>query len=227
MDQEAINYFRKGKDNGLLYNFDLIPLIDGFDFYEFCDNGQKQTGDYGGFIVITDKQYIVGYNSGFGIGSHRNVFARVYRDIHGGGPVNSDIETMEFERKLLTSALVGKIHFELTAQLDAPTHHTGHIHFDFTAPGSKNQIKPITEKQFKQFKKFYEKYNKDIKYVCQRFDFKIILTYHDTFGELITVTSSDLQALYNFMENHIYPGFVYPGTDTETILLEQKIKKFE
>jgi len=225
MDQNATNYFRKGRDNGPLLNFDLIPLIDGFDFYEFCDNGQKQTGDYGGFIVITDKQFIVGYNSGFGVGSHRDVFARVYRDIHGGGPINSELEAIEFERKLITSAIVGKIHFELTASLDVPSYYSGHIHFDLTVPGSKGQIKPITIKQFNNFKKFYEKYNKDIEYVCQKFDFKIILTYYDLFGALVTITSFSLDSLYTFMETHICSDFVYPELDTENVILEQKIKK--
>ena len=134
---------------------------------------------------------------------------------------------MEYERQLMCSAILGKIEFELTGSLDKQQYYCGRIHFDFTAPGSSSQIKPITRKQFEQFKKFYEKYNEDIKYTCQKFDFNVECTYHDSTGRPRGDISFNLDFVYSFMERHIIDGFVYPGTDDERILFDPRIKKLK
>ena len=72
-------------------NYDLFPLIKDFDFYSFIDYAEKHKNivtDYGGFIVITPKQYVIGYNSNFGTGSHLASLARVTKDIYGGGNIH-------------------------------------------------------------------------------------------------------------------------------------------
>ena len=50
---------------GSAYNYDLTPLIENFTFYDFVTKIENNQ-DHGGFLVITDNQYIIGYNAGFG-----------------------------------------------------------------------------------------------------------------------------------------------------------------
>ena len=55
------NYYVKGRTSGSKWNFDLQPLITDFNFYDFCCSANSS--DHGGFLVITDKQYVVDYTN--------------------------------------------------------------------------------------------------------------------------------------------------------------------
>ena len=61
-------WYQNRNDNGRDYNYDITPLIQNFDFYDFIDYAERfkeEIKDYGAFIVITNKQYIIGYNASF------------------------------------------------------------------------------------------------------------------------------------------------------------------
>ena len=47
------------------FNYSIFDSIGDFDFYSFIDYAEKHKkviSDYGAFIVITPKQYVIGYN---------------------------------------------------------------------------------------------------------------------------------------------------------------------
>ena len=53
-------FYQNRNDNGRDYNYDITPLIQNFDFYDFIDYAERfkeEIKDYGAFIVITNKQY--------------------------------------------------------------------------------------------------------------------------------------------------------------------------
>ena len=97
-------FYQNRNSNGDDYNYDILPLIENFDFYEFIDYAERfkeEIKDYGAFIVITNKQYIIGYNASFGTGTHLSSFARVMKDIKGGGRILDSNEA-----KLLTDECI-------------------------------------------------------------------------------------------------------------------------
>ena len=87
----VIDYYYGRKDGtNPNINFDITPLINRFDFYDYLIESTKEGyTSQSGFLIITENQYILGYNEGYGIGSHGNIFARAMKDIHGGGKINS------------------------------------------------------------------------------------------------------------------------------------------
>ena len=86
------NAFFANKDTGRSdYNFNLKELTENFSFLDFVFDVQRgEAKYYGGFVVCTPKQYIVGYNAKFGSGSHNASYARFIKDMQGGGKIFSD-----------------------------------------------------------------------------------------------------------------------------------------
>ena len=73
-DEDILREFYSNKDSHLMsYNFDLKELMDNFTMLNFVKNGRKvclseEGVDFGGFFVCTPKQYVIGYNSNYGVG---------------------------------------------------------------------------------------------------------------------------------------------------------------
>ena len=58
------------------YSASILPMIEEFDLVKLMSNPCRgDQFDNGGFLVLTDHQYIVGYNLEFGMRSHELSFA--------------------------------------------------------------------------------------------------------------------------------------------------------
>ena len=99
-------FYNRKSGLGSSWNYDLIPLITNFSFYKFISDAKSD--EFGGFIVITDKQYIIGYNAGFGYGTHASSFTRVMKDINGGGRINSAKELMNLTNECCKKFIVAR-----------------------------------------------------------------------------------------------------------------------
>ena len=162
MDKSNIDvynsYYNRKVGGGSNYNFELEPLINNFSFIDFISEGiEYQYDDYGAFLVITDKQYIIGYNAGFGVGGHHSAFARVFKDICGGGTINNDRDMVRLCSSCKSNFLIARIVFEKVYD-DC----VGCIRFIYPKDG-------ITAEQFTVFEKFYEDYNKEISLTVRRY----------------------------------------------------------
>ena len=81
-DQEAfLSYF---SDITEFNKYDLaMDSLAGFSFDKFFKNYMYHEKDYGGFIIITDKQYLVGYNKNQqGVEHHCDAIAKAYVTLH-------------------------------------------------------------------------------------------------------------------------------------------------
>jgi len=74
-------YGARKSGNVTEYNFDINKMIKDFSFYDFIDQTRGGKKDNGAFLVVTDKQYILGYNADYGLGSHQQSFARCEAEI--------------------------------------------------------------------------------------------------------------------------------------------------
>ena len=166
---DNIDGFLQKRDKGSDYNFELQPLIENFNFYDFvsyAEYGKKEMQDYGGFLVITDKQYVIGYNAWFGQGTHMGSFARTMKDMHGGGVISTQRDAFHLEFLCTRKYLTARIVYEClgTDEFDRPLY-SGYINFGLS------DYKPTPE-QFEVFKKFYEDYNDDLKKVITKYGIK-------------------------------------------------------
>ncbi len=195
MDQDLLNHYAKGRTAGSKYNFDLETLMKGFDFYEFCDNAGEQ--DSNAFIVFTNHQYIMGYTAGFGEGSHVHAFARIYKELHGGGEIRSEGEAINYSSLLQRDYLTVRVFCAETQGLRGP-YHQGRIYFD---TDSIYRHQPdITPSQYEQFLKFCEKYADDIKRICE--EYGMVVEFHTTEnGKIKRHTSKSLDEIAEYLQS--------------------------
>ena len=196
---------------GSKYNYDLEPLISNFTFYDFVTKIESSE-EHGAFLVITNNQYIIGYNAGFGAGTHLSAFARTEQDINDNSKssINNDQDAIRLSRKCATNYITARIIFERTGENNygRPTY-SGYIHFNLKEFGGK-----ITPSQFEMFKEFYEDYNEDIKYITARYNFIVSINYVDSNKKSIRKEAKDLDELYNYLEQNI---------DNNKVIEEEKI----
>ena len=176
------------------YNFDLKELIDGFSFVDFVHYVQNGSTEYnGGFLVFTPKQYILGYNAEFGTGSHNRTFARVEKDLNGGG----EIETYQDMLKLSTECrnkyfhariLYGKVSDEILGI------HKFKGFIDFYVPDR------ISPRVLESFKRFYEDYDEEIKLVNRNTGLEFSVNYYKH-GDSGFTSNSSLEELYIYLES--------------------------
>ena len=97
------------------YNFDLAEMMKNFNFYDFCaeaKGSRNYSVEHGALLVITDRQYILSYNSSFGIGSHAATSVRVYADIHGIGKVHNNRTASEMYSKCVFQYITARIAYD-------------------------------------------------------------------------------------------------------------------
>lgn len=196
---------------GSAYNYDLTPLIENFTFYDFVTKIENNQ-DHGGFLVITDNQYIIGYNAGFGSGTHLSAFARTIVDINEGPDRNiiTDHEAIILSKKCSLNYITARIIYECVGEdIYGRQMYSGYINFNLNEFGRK-----ITPNQFASFKEFYDDYNEDIKYVTKNYNFTVSIHYTDEFGKKISKESKSLDELYYYLENNI---------DYNKVIEEEKI----
>ena len=198
------------------YNYDIMSLInENFDFYDFIKNGKNTLlTDNGAFLVISNNQYVLGYNRGMGTGGHDLAFARAFSEINGGvlnydsngnavyksnGKLNFsnvNLNCRACESKYITA----RIFYEYACdnQVGTPIF-SGGIYFDLASHGYK-----ITQEQFHVFEQFYNDYNRDIKISTKNLPyFYISFRYLNELGEVKEMGCRDLEPLYNYLKNNI------------------------
>ena len=92
------SYIARKNGNGSAYNYDLGPLIYNFSFDTFILDAEKSKEglqEHGAFLIITNNQYIIGYNAGYGTGTHISAFARTTKDMFGGGSILNQNEAFK------------------------------------------------------------------------------------------------------------------------------------
>lgn len=204
MSENDVSAFLSRKSGGgEKYNYELTPLIENFSFLDFIYGALKYKGignDYGAFLVITNKQYILGYNAGFGVGTHIASFARTFNDINNRGKVENNLDAIRLSTRCQKDYITARIMYECIGENEngIPIY-SGSISFSI-----KNL--PITPKQFEVFKKFYEDYNKEIELVikkCSINNFCVWFSYDTETKKFNINKSNNLDNLYNFLESQI------------------------
>lgn len=207
-----MEYFRTNKVTGKMStaNFDLLPLIQKFSFYDFCN--EADTVDHGAFLVITNMQYILGYNYGYGDGPHEDAFARTMKDILGGGVIRSEDEVLKLAKMAKTKYITARIMYEVYE--DDYSHikrKSGRIAFLL------GYHPKITKEQYEMFKEFYDDYNEEIKCVCQKFPFIVTFSYYNEENKIKRFESDSLDMVKEYLEKNIV---LEENIDEECILLK-------
>ena len=203
MDPNISGYINRKTGSGTKYNYELKPLIENFSFLDFISNALKNRevgNDFGAFLVLTNKQYILGYNAGFGVGTHIASFARTYNDINNRGKVENDLEAIRLSTKCQKEYITARIMYECVGENEnkIPVY-SGSISFSIKSL-------PISPKQFEVFKKFYENYNREIELVvkkCSINNFCVWFTYDTESSKFNVDKSCNLDNLYKFLESQI------------------------
>ena len=194
-------FYQNRNDKGRTYNYDLSALIHDFDFYEFIDYAEKfkdELKDYGAFIVITNKQYIIGYNASFGEGTHLSSFARVMRDLKGGGVIINSQEAKQLTDECINKYITGRIMYERCESVGRPKCE-GHISFNLVG-------KTVSLEQLNVFEKFMYSYGLEIKRIIKKYGmdkFKIIVTYINDEGVLDSIYTDCLEDVYELLKKNI------------------------
>lgn len=198
-------YLARKSGNGRAYNYEIEPLISNFDFDTFIrdvEKSKEEVKEHGAFVVITNKQYIIGYNAGFGEGTHLSAFARTTKDLFGGGYIANQNEAYKLTGICCRNYITARIVYECIGYNEnrRPIY-SGYINFNLNEFDNK-----ITTEQFENFKIFYNDYNEDIKYVTKKYGlnkFYVRFCYKDEFGNGNENKSGSLDELYNHLSNSI------------------------
>ena len=204
MNQTDMSAFLNRKSGGgEKYNYDLKPLIENFSFLDFIYDALKNRevgNDFGAFLVMTNKQYVLGYNAGFGVGTHIASFARTFNDINGRGEVKNNLEAIRLSEKCKKEYITARIMYDCIGENEnrVPIY-SGSINFSI-------KTLPITPSQFEVFKKFYETYNSEIELTvkkCSINNFCVWFTYDTETSKFNVNKSENLDNLYKFLESQI------------------------
>ncbi len=224
MDKDYKTYVTKGNITNEKWNFDLEPLISEFSLLDFCRSGlrNKDYEDHGAFLVITNQQYVIGYNSKFGIGPHMEAYARVEKDMHGGGDITSFQELVTLSTNLSIRAITGRIMYEpvMLEGYSRPIY-DGYIHFCMATHNGTNRV--ITQEQYEQFLAFYNEYNEQFLAAAHNYRFRVQFSYLSPDGKLKKDVCDSLDNLKTFMEHNLS---LEPIKDEpEEVLLTKSEKK--
>ena len=182
------------------YNYSIYDSIRDFDFYSFIDYAEKHKrviSDYGAFIVITPKQYVIGYNSNFGTGTHFSSFARCTKEMYGGGNIRSQAEAEKIASYCKNQFITASIMYECIREFGI-SECTGYIAFDIN-------LKSISLEHFHSFEEFYNDYNQEIKRVINKYGINKFFVQINVRNEskLTRIKSDCLDELYIYLKNII------------------------
>ena len=215
-------YYGRKNGDGFYFNYELLPLIHNFEFLDFIATASNN--DHGGFLVITNNQYIIGYNSGFGIGTHRVAFARVMKDLTGGGLIRSEQEVNKLYHDCTKKFITARITYDYRGMNESGLPiHNGAIYFKLP------ETNTITKEQFEVFKKFYEDYNQEIKIIIRKYGikkFNVQYEYIDEEGTKTMKIITNLDELYIYLEQCIEANKLL-NIDNEIILGITPNKKYK
>lgn len=127
-----------------MYDFELNKMMENFDFESFMNPPESEDRLLGGWLIITDNQYVMGYNDFDGMGYHGDSIRRALCEIFDEGRY-SQFGSPSFVNK---NFIIGTM---MSGQDNM------YILFDL------NQLRSITPNQYKLFEEFKNKYNDIIK----------------------------------------------------------------
>jgi hypothetical protein len=179
------------------YNFDLKELTNDFSFFNFVDKASRtQSFDFGGFGVITSKQYIMGYNSNYGLGTHNCSYGRFMEDINGGGQLYSECDVNYLAEQCKSKFITIRMSYEVGVPNDqGVSGHFGSLRFQI--PNRK-----ISLNEYKLFEQFYNEYNEDIKMAIERSKGKLTVSFFSKqIGSIIC--NNGIDKLLAFLKSNI------------------------
>ncbi len=203
-DEDILREYYNNKDSHLMsYNFDIKELVDNFTILNFVKNGRKaclseEGVDFGGFFICTPKQYVIGYNSNYGVGAHITAKARAMKDILGGGTLTRIDELTELGQMCTERYITGRLAYENTGTDLSGRLRIGGI-FDISI---KDNSDSISRNMFESFKKFYDDYNKEIELACNNSGGSFHVSFYNKDTKK-RVESNNLDLIYSYLENHI------------------------
>ncbi len=189
---------KKGNDTNY-GNFDLTECIRNFSLLDFIKEGRENPAkDFGGFLVCTPKQYIFGYNAGFGYGAHSSSFARAFKDIKGGGSITTTKEVTNISTMCEENYLTARLAYDCEGY-DAygRPKFNGFLHFQTQFAKLR-----ISEKMFKSFEKFIEDYRKEIELVIKNSNGAFKLRYYSRAAKKVLDTYS-LDEVIEYLRSQI------------------------
>ncbi len=171
------------------YGYNIKELSEDFSFFDFAHSVQIGDVEYnGGILVCTPKQYILSYNLGFGSGSHNSTFARVEKDLHGGGSILVQDE-LPLREKCRNKYIHAKI---LYGRVD-PLNFSFKGFIDFYIPDK------ISQRSFESFKAFFDDFASEISLASRNIqDFSIN---YCIYSKNKYVFNSTMEEIYSYLES--------------------------
>ena len=211
-------FYERKVGRGSNFNYDLYPLINNFSFYDLIDKSKDSNSnleDYGAVIVITDKQYIIGYTAGYGAGTHNSAYARIMKELLGGGEISNLSDAEVLCDKCRKQYLTARIYYSrLITNYGSDDSFTGTIEFDLTNNN-------VTPEKFEMFKLLYDQYNSELlSLALKRNKFSVIYYYKENDRVMKNETNS-LDSLYLYLEDHLINT---TNNDNELIIGTSKSK---
>ena len=195
--------------------YDIVgDSLAGFTFDKFFRNYMYYEHDYGGFIIITDKQHLVGFNKNKqGVEHHCDAIAKIYMKLHN----LPDLPCATHEEKLKSQVKAVKYFYAageeyICARFDFEKksgYHSGSNEFEKGKPNEYSGVlsfditkTKINYKNVKQFIKFYEAFNEDIAYYSKHFDFPVEFVYENDKKDVSHSLDNILKYLENYLVEH-------------------------
>ena len=183
-------YYGRGSDD---YNFPVEVMKDSSDLLGLIKQGNRiEEGiPNGASLIITEKQYVMAFNKGRGIGRHDSTLARIYADITDQATLG--YVTIELYRRSAEKEL---LHARIFCQKEEETRNIYKIiTFSF------NREKKISQKEFNSFMDFYNEYA----WVFQREKFQVYL---------MGKTMPSIESVKDVLESMIDKDFSLPESFT-------------
>lgn len=190
LTQNQAAYLSYFSDIGEFNKYDLVSeSLAGFSFDKFFKNYMYYEKDYGGFIIITDKQFLVGFNKNQrGLEHHCDAIAKTYMTLHKLPDLQyqtpeekekSQIQAVKYFFAAGEEYMCARFDYEKKSQYQRmdgefekgkPNEYEGVLSFDISNT-------KINYKNYKQFLKFYLQYNDDIEYYSKHLNFPVEFVY--------------------------------------------------
>lgn len=204
------------------YNFNIDRMIKEFSFNDFINQTMGTKKDNGAFLVVTDKQYILGYNADYGMGSHQQSFARCEAELEGGKTIGGYSDSVALASRCQDSFITAKILYEYVGEDEMfQPRYDGRIIFML---GDRK----VTPEQMKVFEKLNEDIGNDIKRISVKYSFTVCFSYNDSNGKRHSEYCNDLEELISYLRTVVSYDIPKTSKDDEKIIgvsLEQNYSK--
>lgn len=205
-----LDYF---SDIGEFNKYDVVTdSLAGFSLDEFFKNYMHYDKDYGGFIIITDKQYLIGANKNQqGLEKHCDAIAKTYMTLHKLPDLpcttleerkKSQIQAVKYYYAAGEEYICARFDYERKSDFKTvgnefergkPNEYEGVLSFDISNT-------KINYKNYKQFLEFYLAFNDDINYYSKHFNFPVEFVYDK---EEKKVSWHNLDKLKEYLEKYL------------------------